>query len=47
MDLQQPSILIRLHQAEETKGNNVVVREAKPDLRVKELVREVEYKKTW
>jgi hypothetical protein len=29
-----------------TKGKNMVIGEAKPDLRVKELVRKVEYEKT-
>jgi hypothetical protein len=39
MDLQQPKVLVRLHQGEATKGKNVVIREAKPDLRGKELIR--------
>jgi hypothetical protein len=46
MDLQQPKVLVRPHQAEATKGKNVVIGEAKPDLRGKELVRKVEYEKT-
>jgi hypothetical protein len=46
MDLQQPKVLVRLHQAEATKGKNVVIGESKPDLRGKELVRKVEYEKT-
>jgi hypothetical protein len=45
MDLQQPKVLVRPHQAEATKGKNVVIGEAKPDLRGKELVRKVEYEK--
>jgi hypothetical protein len=46
MELQQPKVLVRPHQVEETKGKNVVVGEAKPDLRGKELIREVAYVKT-
>jgi hypothetical protein len=46
MDLQQPKVLVQSHQAEATKGKNVVIGEAKPDLRGKELVRKVEYQKT-
>jgi hypothetical protein len=46
IDLQQPKVLVRPHQAEATKGKNVVIREAKPDLRGKELVRKDEYEKT-
>jgi hypothetical protein len=46
MELQQPKVLVRPHQVEATKGKNVVVREAKPDLRGKELTREVAYEKT-
>jgi hypothetical protein len=46
MELQQPKVLIRPHQAEATKGKNVMVGEAKPDLRGKELTREVAYEKT-
>jgi hypothetical protein len=46
MDLQQPKVLIRPHQAEATKGKNVVIGEAKPGLRGKELIRKVEYEKT-
>jgi hypothetical protein len=45
MELQQPKVLVRPHQAEATKGKNVMVREAKPDLRGKELAREVAYEK--
>jgi hypothetical protein len=41
MDVQQPKVLVWPHQAEATKGKNVVIREAKPDLRGKELVRKV------
>jgi hypothetical protein len=33
MDLYQPKVLVQPQQAEATKGKNVVVREAKPDLR--------------
>jgi hypothetical protein len=46
MELQQPKVLTRPHQVEATKGKNVVVGEAKPDLRGKELTREVAYEKT-
>jgi hypothetical protein len=46
MDLQQPKVLVRPHQTGATKGKNVVIGEAKPDLRGKELVRKVEYEKT-
>jgi hypothetical protein len=46
MELQQPKVLVRPHQAEATKGKNVMVGEAKPDLRRKELIREVAYEKT-
>jgi hypothetical protein len=46
MELQQPKVLVRTHQVEATKGKNVVVAEAKPDLRGKELTREVAYVKT-
>jgi hypothetical protein len=46
MDLQQPKVLVRPHQAGATKGKNVVIGETKPDLRGKELVRKVEYEKT-
>jgi hypothetical protein len=46
MELQQPKVLVRPHQVEATKGKNVVVREAKTDLRGKELTREVDYEKT-
>jgi hypothetical protein len=46
MELQQPKVSVRLHQAEATKGKNVMVRETKPDLRGKELTREVAYEKT-
>jgi hypothetical protein len=46
MELQQPKVLVRSHQAEATKGKNVMVGEAKPDLRGKELTREVAYEKT-
>jgi hypothetical protein len=41
MELQQTKVLVRPHQAEDTKGKNVMVGEAKPDLRGKELTREV------
>jgi hypothetical protein len=30
MDFQQPKVLVRPHQAEATKGKNVVIGEAKP-----------------
>jgi hypothetical protein len=46
MELQQPKVSVRLHQAEATKGKNVMVRKTKPDLRGKELTREVAYEKT-
>jgi ABC-type uncharacterized transport system auxiliary subunit len=46
MDLQQPKVLVRPHQAEATKSKNVVIGDTKPDLRRKELVRKVEYEKT-
>jgi hypothetical protein len=46
MELQQPKVLVRPHQVEATKGKNVVVREAKPDLRGKELTKELAYVKT-
>jgi hypothetical protein len=46
MELQQPKVLVWPHQVEATKGKNVVVGEAKPDLRGKELTREVAYEKT-
>jgi hypothetical protein len=46
MDLQQPKVLVRPHQAEATKGKNVVIGEAKPDLRGKEPARKVVYEKT-
>jgi hypothetical protein len=46
MDLQQPKVLVRPHQAEATKGKNVKVGEAKLDLKGKELTREVAYEKT-
>jgi hypothetical protein len=38
MELQQPKVLVRPHQVKATKGKNVVVKEAKPDLRGKELI---------
>jgi hypothetical protein len=47
MELQQPKVLVQPHQAEATKGKNVMVGKAKPDLRGKELTREVvAYEKT-
>jgi hypothetical protein len=46
MELQQPKVLVRPHQAEATKGKDVMVGEAKPILRGKELTREVAYEKT-
>jgi hypothetical protein len=46
MELQQPKVLVRPHQVEATKGKNVVVGEENPDLRGKELTREVAYVKT-
>jgi hypothetical protein len=46
IELQQPKVLVRLHQAEATKGKNVMVGEANPDLRGKELTREVAHEKT-
>jgi hypothetical protein len=45
MELQQPKVLVRPHQAEATKGKNVMVGEAKPDLRGKELSIEVAYER--
>jgi hypothetical protein len=41
MKLQQPKVLIQTNQVEATKGKNVVVGEAKPNLRGKELTRKV------
>jgi hypothetical protein len=41
LELQQPKVLVRSHQAEATKGKNVTVWEAKSDLRGKELTREM------
>jgi hypothetical protein len=35
MELQQPKVLVRSHHADATKGKNVMVGEAKPDLRGK------------
>jgi hypothetical protein len=46
MELQHPMVLVRVHQAEATKHKNVMVGEAKPVLRGKELTREVTYEKT-
>jgi hypothetical protein len=46
IELQQPKFLVRPHQVEATMGNNVVVGEAKPDLRGNELTREFAYEKT-
>jgi hypothetical protein len=46
MELQQPKVLVRPHQVEATKSKNVVVGEAKPDLRGNELIREVTCEKT-
>jgi hypothetical protein len=46
MDLQQPKVLVRLHQAEASKGKNVVIGEAKPGFRGKWLICKVEYEKT-
>jgi hypothetical protein len=46
MELQQPKVLVWPHQAEATKGKNVMVGDVKPDLRGKELTREVAYEKT-
>jgi hypothetical protein len=46
MELQQPKVMVRPHQAQATKGKNVMVGEANPDLRGKELTREVTYEKT-
>jgi hypothetical protein len=45
MELQQTKVLVRPHQVEATKGKNVVVGEAKPEWRGKELTREVAYEK--
>jgi hypothetical protein len=46
MDLQQPKVLVRPHQAKEAKGKNMVTGEAKLDLRGKEFVHKVAYEKT-
>jgi hypothetical protein len=46
MNLQQPKVLVQPHQAEATKGKNMVIGQAKLDLRGKELVCKVEYEKT-
>jgi hypothetical protein len=46
MNLKQPKLLVQPHQAEASKGKNVVIGEAKPDLKGKEFVRKVEYEKT-
>jgi hypothetical protein len=46
MELQQPKVLVQPHQAEATKGKNVMVGKSKPNLRGKELTREVAYEKT-
>jgi hypothetical protein len=46
MELQHSKVLGRPHQAEATKGKNVMVEETKPDFRGKELTREVAYEKT-
>ena len=41
MNLQQPKVLVRPHQAESTKGKNVVVGDERPTLQGKTLTREV------
>jgi len=41
MELQQPKVLVRPHQAESTKGKNVMVGDERPTLIGKESVREV------
>jgi hypothetical protein len=46
VELQQPKVLVRPHQAEATKGKNVMVGESMPNLRGKELTRQVAYEKT-
>lgn len=46
MDLQQPKVLVRPHQAESTKGKNVLIGEEKPALVGKTLVREVTCEKS-
>jgi hypothetical protein len=46
MELKRPKVLVRPHQAEATKGKNVMVRESKSDLRGKVLTREVAYEQT-
>jgi hypothetical protein len=46
MELQPPKVLVQTHQYEATKIKNVMVGEAKPDLKGKELTREVTYEKT-
>jgi hypothetical protein len=45
-DFKQPKVLVRPHEAESTKGKNVLIGEAKPDLRGKQLICKVEYEKT-
>jgi hypothetical protein len=45
-EFQQPKVLVRPHQTKANKGKNVMVGAAKPDLRGKELTREVAYEKT-
>jgi hypothetical protein len=47
MELQKPKVLVWPHKVKATKCKNVVVREAKLDLRGKELAREVAYEKTF
>jgi hypothetical protein len=44
-ELQQLKVLVRPHQVETTKGKNVVVGDAKADLRGKKLTQEVSYEK--
>jgi hypothetical protein len=46
MELQQPKVLVWLHQVEATKGKNVMVGGTKPNLRGKELTIKVAYEKT-
>ena len=46
MELQQPKVLVRPHQAESTKGKNVVIGDERSTTNGKEPVREVTFEKT-
>src|SRR5690348_4732093 len=46
MDLHQPKVLVRPHQAESTKGKNVLIGEEKPTLVGQTLIREVTREKS-